>query len=700
MTETDHPTAEPHLLEVDTFNLTVRERLLKAAMRIESGESRCPFALALRVEQVGCCADLRDYLTDVATQPEDLTDVATQAENPDEIKMPFGRIVQPPRTGKTVIAGYAIAATGLMTTIIVPTKTLVDQTVAELHKQLPGVPVGILTGESKETVIHGVNVITYQSLQRQWKKGDLPMVIRASALVICDEAHLCMTRSRQDPVRNAFDPMALRIGLTATPDWNEKRRLAEHFPDLIHEITLAEAVELDLLAPLRVWVAEVDETASNVELIAGDFDEEKIGRLMSSAPFFEAAMEFRYRFENKGRPALICCSTRQQAYDLWMFLRSRRPAGTNAPKLILGDTPSDERKNILEYFEAGVYDTIVNVGVLLTGWNSPMCKLLIDLAPTVSRVRATQKFFRPMTRNNDEEAHVYMILPKDLPQLPIFPMELFGPSLESYECGDLIASRMAEKRAAAIPTAIKRQPYTPIKRVEARTQIKLAIKAETPRLDPRNRAEIRSVLASNLAFSPETARRLSRFRWILFQHPLFTGRGEQLLRYTGIPVTQPGFDLFMAGLYPEEMASRLMRREDVGAEQTDVETDLAAFFQEFNSGSAGITDHVREEFAKTIRAITGQDPDDETDDDFDRLMILHELYVMLDQTMSTKLSWREDQVLRLYYGLVEGQPKTCVEIGEQFNCSGTRINQILRHARHKLRERLLFKNIGTEDCPL
>lgn len=44
------------------------------------------------------------------------------------------------------------------------------------------------------------------------------------------------------------------------------------------------------------------------------------------------------------------------------------------------------------------------VGVLIEGWNSPRCKLLIDLAPSLSRVRATQKHFRVLTRSTREWA--------------------------------------------------------------------------------------------------------------------------------------------------------------------------------------------------------------------------------------------------------------------------------------------------------
>jgi superfamily II DNA or RNA helicase len=125
-----------------------------------------------------------------------------------------------------------------------------------------------------------------------------------------------MTEPRRRLLADAFAPAAVRVGLTATPDYDADRRLARFFPDLIHEVTLGEALDLGLLAPARAWVAEVDASSSVVRLTAGDFDPEALGRIMSAAPFFQAAAAFRYAGANAGKGALLCCATRQQAHDI------------------------------------------------------------------------------------------------------------------------------------------------------------------------------------------------------------------------------------------------------------------------------------------------------------------------------------------------------------------------------------------------
>jgi len=298
---------------------------------------------------------------------------------------------------------------------IVPTRALVEQTVRELRTQLPGVSVGVLYADEKRLVDHGVNVTTYASLHLAVARQAVPDPIRRSALAFVDEAHHAMTPRRVEALDDALDPSAVRVALTATPDYDSDRRLCRFFPDLIHEVELAEALRLGLLAPVRVWVAEVDADGSRVRLMAGDYEREALGCLMASAPFFRAVELLRYRESHAPLPCLIACSSRQQAHDLWRYLQRHRPEDSPAPGLVLGETPGQRRKRLLADFERGRLDTLIQVGVLIEGWSSPRCKLLIDLAPSMSRVRATQKYFRVMTRHGDQEARICVVPGSQVP---------------------------------------------------------------------------------------------------------------------------------------------------------------------------------------------------------------------------------------------------------------------------------------------
>lgn len=305
-----------------TIGRRISARVLEAAGRLLEDEDRYAGAqadtgCALRPEQVTVFTAFAEYLLELATRPDE----------PDRPREPARcRIVLPPRTGKTVIAGHIIARTELDAVFLVPTRALVAQSAKELARQVPDAPVGVFYGDEKRVVRSGINVTTYASLDLHLKSGNLPRSIRDSALVFVDEAHHTMTARRVSLLRDAFDSEAIRVALTATPDYDDDRRLGRFFPDLIHEIDLSEALALELLSPVRVWVAEVDVDGSVVHIKAGEYESTPLGKLMSSAPFFRAVEVFRYQEENAGLPCLVCCASRQQAYDLRQYLEEHRAA--------------------------------------------------------------------------------------------------------------------------------------------------------------------------------------------------------------------------------------------------------------------------------------------------------------------------------------------------------------------------------------
>lgn len=672
-------------LELVEPSHTMADRLRFAADRVvritETGEA-VGSTRSLRTEQVGVYTDFANYLIDVAGRP-----AATD--------LPMGRLIMPPRTGKTVVAGHCIANAALTAAFIVPTKTLVEQVRKDLQAQLPWLHIGVFYGEEKSLVPNGVNIATYQNLQRSFARTEtLPRQIRHAALVFADEGHRAMTPGRMRVLREGFDRHALRIALTATPQYDEERTLAHFFPELIHEITAIEAVELGLIAPFRVWVAEVDVDASEVRIIGGEFEDQTIGNLMSAAPFFRATEVYRWDGDNARRAALICCASRKQALELHAYLRTHRPAGTPEPRLILGTTPREERRPVLAAFERGEIDTLINVGVLLEGWNSPRCKLLIDLAPSLSRVRAMQKFFRPMTKQGQEEAQIYLLIPKNLPRMPLLPMELFGWPSEIYDSGALIdaaaLARAGNWDARSVPGAHDRAIGRPtaIEQVKLRSRIVLSERYEKPRLNPRDDEQIREVLGANTEFKPNEGREnLNRFRWLTFRHTLFTGRGEQLLRYLGVPGTRKGFLSFLARLYPAGINSWFLRQAN--ADDVIDETSCQADIDHMATNLPGHKG--APSFPIGWRALRGpggsQDPVPTPQDEFESTAISREI----DRVLST-LPRHLEEVVRRRFGLNRPE-QTLREIAQYRGTISESVRQLearaLRLLRHPSRSKRL-----------
>ncbi|TAL19345.1 hypothetical protein EPN90_03830 [Patescibacteria group bacterium] len=642
-------------------------KLIAAASRLRHSEQSVSQD-SLWPEQRGVYADAIEYFEDVAAG-SDL-----------EENLPFGRIILPPRTGKTVIASRLIGGTGLPSLFIVPTRTLVDQITNELAAQLPGIPIGYFSGEGQSLVEGGVNVATYAILQRRFQDGRLPKVIRSALLIFADEGHHSMTAQRMGMLQHSFEPHAVRIALTATPDYSEQRILSAYFPHLIHEISLQEAVEMDLLAPVRVWAAEVDVDGSMVTIVQGDYREDVLGRLMSAAPIFEAVKFFRYGEGNAGTPALVTCKTRQQAYDLYKYLLAHRPDGTQTPAIILGETRN--RESILQDFEEGRIDTLISVGVLIEGWNSPRCKLLVDLAPSVSRVRATQKFCRVMTKRGDEEATIVMLMPKNLPEQPIMPMELFLPSADEYAQGELIgSSRQLEQSVVSV---LRHPRIHPIVGVELKSRIVLAARFDKPKLKADRPSDVCAVVLSNPDFEAERPCSLRKFRWMLFQHRLFYGRGYQLLRYLGVPNTVEGYSSFISRHFPEGSANTSLLREGLLNERScadDVEMLQSALLE-----GAPSDGQQHEGFENGWLAATGGRWSDTSPED---VVCAHEERFILWQIMKLEFSRLglgiTPRVVASYFG-AGVEPIGVAEIAQKHNLSSEQVGKLIATFRENVVE--------------
>ena len=156
---------------------------------------------------------------------------------------------------------------------------------------------------------------------------------------------------------------------------------------------------------------------------------------------------------------MIACASRQQAYDLFRFLERHRPRHSPAPRLLLGETPRATR-------EEG--PRCLRAGHLRHAGPGRRADRGLDFAPMqapdrlvtvrVPASRATQKYFRAMTRSGDDEAHLFVVLPSHLPRAPpVLPMELFGQAGE-YAMGELVGDTESGDSRARPVHRYKRSP--------------------------------------------------------------------------------------------------------------------------------------------------------------------------------------------------------------------------------------------------
>lgn len=566
-------------------------------------------------------------------------------------------IVLPPRTGKTVIAAHIAQRCGLAAAFVVPTRVLVHQTRREFARHAPGVPIGAWYGDEKACVEAGVNLTTHMSLRQH--RQSWPAELSAARLVFVDEAHHALTAETARALADAFPPDAVRVALTATPDYDERRRLDTVFPHRIARVEIQDALAAELLAPARVYVAEVDVDASEVEIIAGDFREDQLARIMGHAPFLHSALTWRYQPGFCDIPCLVACVTRQQATELVHHFRRHRPPGSPPPALILGETPEVERERILAAFEAGRIDTLVQVGVLVEGWTSARCKLLLDLAPGRSRVRATQKYFRVLTRSGDVEAHIFVLVPRSLPRPPLLPMDLLLAPGDEYTCGESIGGRRPRRVALDAPA--------PLRGVRLVQRLVVTARFGAPQLDPAHRDELRAVLASSAGLGALPGRQAFEAAW--FHHPLFSGTGRMLLRWLGVSSRAGAYEAWLASIYPEEIATRLLG-EEPPAPDTEPWTEASAWL----AVDMGL-------------GMAPRDPES---------ILLHASAVDRALRALERVGARSARLLRDWCGL-DAPPLSIDELGDRENLSRERMRQLIRTGAHRCRNELFAEEDAIPD---
>jgi hypothetical protein len=321
-------------------------------------------------------------------------------------------------------------------------------------------------------------------------------------------------------------------------------------------------------------------------------------------------------------------------------------------------------------------------GLSNDSWNAPRCKLLLDLVPSLSRVRATQKYFRVMTRYNEMDARIVVILPQNLPRQPILPIDLILNPGETYHCGDLIDQGESDKKVKRAP--IDGPGKTPIKSIRVKTRLIASAELAKPKLNPHDFGQIRQVLVSCPDFRLRLPFGSRGFRRLFFNHPLFTGSGELLLRYLRVPGGEKAYLEFIAGLFPKEFEKLIIDKnggpvDEAGHRCMDDFKYLvqAALKPNKNGGKP------EEPLLHTLNALCGGAKVTATPEEM--LLRMEQINSLLTTLLFLDQRLQDAIIKRL--GLFGETESTWDEIGMDFNVSRERARQIFFKAISVLRKK-------------
>lgn len=311
--------------------------------------------------------------------------------------------------GKTVVFCSLAEQMGTRALIIAHREELVAQAAAKVRELWPGIDVGIVKGPNDDVHSHVV-VASIQTLARSSRLGRLVAsyadggsILRPMdpfGLVVVDEAH----HSAADSYRRVLEALhagevggPLLLGVTATPDRGDGKGLDDLFDEIAWTYDMLWGIRQGYLSDLRGLRVKVAIDLAKVKVSRGDYDAGSAGRALEDADA-PAHIVKAWREHAPDRRTLVFTPTVALAHAV-----AAEFVGVGvAAAVVSGDTPADERRNILRAYSAGEVQVVCNCAVLTEGYDEPRTDCIVVARPTKSRALYTQMIGRGTRRHPDK----------------------------------------------------------------------------------------------------------------------------------------------------------------------------------------------------------------------------------------------------------------------------------------------------------
>lgn len=372
----------------------------------------------------------RDYQSSAVQAAYDFMQEKPVTENP--------LIVLPTGAGKSLVMAMicrdSVVAWNGRVLVLAHVKELLEQTANTLRALCPTVQVGVYSaGLKRRDTTQSVIVAGIQSV---YDKADQ---LGAFQICLIDEVHLVPEAGEgryRTLIADLLDinPDLRIIGLTATPYRLDSGPICgpgKLFTEICYEVSVKVLMNRGFLCKLisKAALAQVD--TSTLRVVRGEFDPEEAARIFDDAAEPAALEILELTIGNQRHSVLIFCQNISHARTVARILRGKaagiraegrtqlaaagdlfapptsdievgmvadylEDAGLPTDALryslndamnvgeVYGDTPADDRAEILADFKAGRLKYVVNVGVWTTGFDAPNVDCVCLLRATAS----------------------------------------------------------------------------------------------------------------------------------------------------------------------------------------------------------------------------------------------------------------------------------------------------------------------------
>lgn len=368
--------------------------------------------------------------------------------------------VLPTGAGKSLVIAELAVKLGSSVLIIQPTKEILEQNVAKMRHYVSDKEIGIYSASAGRKDISRYTFATIQSIYKK------PEYFAHFNFVIIDECHLVNPKNL-DGMFTVFlesigNPKV--IGLTATPyrmDVTYERTKYGYFiahtsiklinrmkgrfwHRIIYNINNKQLMDAGYLQPLEyIDRSIIDHTDIPTNKSGSDFDmtafEQKIYK--EELRILEAI----FLAEGIANHVLVFCSSVEQAEHL----RRMIPAS----QVITSKTSKKDREKLILGFREGKIKTVLNVGVLTTGFDFPELDAIVLIRPTRSIGLYYQMLGRGVRKSPGKKSCKVLDLTSTVKNLG----RIETIRLEKQEKWELLSEKGSWHNTALYKIAIKKQ---------------------------------------------------------------------------------------------------------------------------------------------------------------------------------------------------------------------------------------------------
>ena len=200
-------------------------------------------------------------------------------------------------------------------------------------------------------------------------------------LLVIDEAHHVAADSYRriiDQAKNK-NPDVKIFGVTATPNRGDKKGLRPVFSNVSDQVFIGELIASGHLVPPRTFVIDVgaQEALKSVRKTVDDFDMKAVDAIMNKSPITDAVIR-HWREKAGNRQTVVFCSTVDHARNV----RDAFVADGISAGMVYGDMGTKARRIVLQSYDEGDIQVLVNVAVLTEGWDHQPTSCIILLRPS------------------------------------------------------------------------------------------------------------------------------------------------------------------------------------------------------------------------------------------------------------------------------------------------------------------------------